>query len=190
MRGFFLTLLIVATGCVPQAAHGLQLPANYPEAYVQYATVDRVDGISRDLYINTEAADALRRGNPLPEGTTIILEAFQAQHDSEDTYLMTGDGHFQRAHPLEMLHVMQLRRDWQAEDFPTENRTGPWNFGSFDRETREPFAEDLGACFNCHNGTPETDFVYTLRELTRYTRTGETQYYYCNRTGRITCIPR
>jgi len=193
-------VLLLAAACVPAgeaaevasvpdsfSASAVPYPADYRASFVRYLTVDRPDATVRDLYINPEAVDALRRGQPLPENTVIVIEAFTAAVDASGDPVSDPDRRYVRAAPFEMLHVAHRRSDWAEDDFPSVVRTGRWNFGSFDVATGAPFNEDLAACFNCHQAMPQTDFLYTADHLLRYVRSGEPQYTFCNLRRRLPC---
>jgi hypothetical protein len=171
-------------------ASGVSLPANYRSTFVHYATVDRIDNVIRDLYINPETADNFKHGGlgyALPDRTIIVIEAYAAKLDADKKPLHDADGHLIKDAPLPMVHVAEKRSDWQASDFVSVARAGQWNFGSFDFNTGAHYVEDLTACFNCHNATPETDFVYSYRLLALYAVRGGVQYSYCKEPDRIAC---
>ncbi|MBZ0297972.1 MAG: cytochrome P460 family protein [Anaerolineae bacterium] len=182
----WLLLGIALAGCATTTeatTPGVPFPANYQDTFVRYAQVERPDGTIRDLYISP---NAVGRGS-LPDGTTILIEGYHAAEDDSGEYLHDADGHYIKGEPFEMLHVIQKRGNWTDADFPGETRTGNWNFGSFEAATGERFEEDLLACFNCHNATPRTDFIYSRPQLNNYARTDLLQYFYCDVTGRLAC---
>src|SRR5262249_20366572 len=139
-----------------------------------------------DLYINPESADELRAGYELPLDTTIIVEAFYAERDS-DNEIIVSDGHYLPETPLDMVHVAQKRGDWASSDFVSNARNGDWNYGSFDYTTLEHFEESVDTCFHCHNTTQSSDFVFTYPDLASYVRSHELQQVFCDQTGRTPC---
>src|SRR5690349_13134836 len=46
---------------------GVTVPTNYRDTFIRYATVERVDGTIRDIYINPEALPHLDIGGALPD---------------------------------------------------------------------------------------------------------------------------
>ena len=179
------TLAPQATAFVPTSA--VMYPANYRTDFYQYVTVDRKDALVRHIYVSRAAVDALRAGRPLPDDTIVVVEAFHAQVDEAGQPLKDAQGHFVPGEPLVMVHVSQKRSTWQASDFPSSARAGAWNFGSFEYGSGAPFNEDLNACFNCHQATPGTDFLYSGRLLAQYAFNGQMLYSYCNLRRRIPC---
>jgi hypothetical protein len=166
----------------------VKLPQNYQTAFVHYATVQRSDGTSRNIYINPEAIEAIKAGNRLlPEHTVIVIEGFYARKDSNDTYLLDNNGRYENGDAFEMLHVLEKRYDWSESDFVSENRIGDWNFGSFNMLNGNFFDESMSACFHCHNATEHTDFLYSAPLLRDFIQTGQTQFLLCDLPDRIAC---
>lgn len=167
---------------------GVTLPQNYQTAFVHYATVQRSDGTSRNIYINPEAIEAIKAGNRLlPEKTVIVIEGFYARKNSDDTYLLDSNGRYENGDSFEMLHVLEKRYNWSDGDFVSENRIGEWNFGSFNTGNRDFFDEKMSACFHCHNATEHTDFLYSAPLLRDFIQTGQPQFLLCDLPDRIAC---
>ena len=176
-----------ADGVLPRYS-SVRLPANYAEQFVQYATVQRIDGTIRHIYINPEAIEAIQNGSRrLPNHTVIVIEGFDALQDTAGKYVVNDLGQFETGAPFEMLHVLEKRDDWAAADFVSENRIGQWNFGSFDTDTGGYFDENMSACFHCHNATDRTDFLYSAPLLSRFIQTQQVQFLACNLPDRIAC---
>lgn len=183
---WLLLLLLVLAACAPETV-GVVFPADYPDGYIHYATVDRPDGVIRDLLVDAAALDAFRGGRGLPVDTHIVLRAFTAERDADGALRYDAAGRLVRGEPHPMLHIAEKRSNWTAADFPTDVRAGQWNYGSFSAETGATFDEDLAACLNCHQARPATDFVFSLDLLRRYARSGEVQYLYCDLRSRVAC---
>ena len=194
-RRILFALLLALTACATKPAPdkiglGVLLPEDYRQTFIQYARVDREDQTIRELYIAPDALDLVRASRFLANGTVIVIEGYHALLDDAGEPVLDAEGHYVKGEPLEMVHVIEKRPDWTAADFTTEARTtgaGDWNFGSYQFDSPEKFDEDLSACFNCHNSTQQTDFVYTYPLLLAYARTGEVQYFYCDISGRVAC---
>lgn len=186
----WLLLSVILASCATVTTEitppGVSLPADYQEIFIHYAQVERPDGTIRDLYISPNARNT-SRSSGLPQDTTIIIEGYYAAKDSAGAYLRDTDGHYLKGEPFEMLHVIQKRNNWADADFPGQTRAGDWNFGSFNATTGAPFEEDLLACFNCHNATPRTDFIYSRPLLNDYQQSDLLQYFYCELSGRVAC---
>jgi hypothetical protein len=165
----------------------VELPENYRTEFLHYATVDHSDAVIRNIYISPQAANDLQVGYSLPNQTIIVIEAYNAELDLDGEPLRDANGRYIKAEPLDMVHVAEKRFDWSESDFSGTVRAGSWNFGSYAYETGDLYDEDINACFNCHNATGNSDFIYTYSLLGRYKRSGETQYLYCDLPDRIAC---
>ncbi len=166
----------------------VKLPQDYQNAFIHYATVQRSDGTSRNIYINPQAIEAIKAGNRfLPENTIIVIEGFYAQKDDDDKYLIDNNGRYENGDAFEMLHVLEKRNDWATTDFVDENRIGQWNFGSFNTANGDFFDENMSACFHCHNATERTDFLYSASLLGGFIQSGQTQFLLCDLPDRIAC---
>lgn len=80
-------LLVMLVGLVPMEGVLAQGPVvSYPREYrtglVKYAVVDRVDGLSRDLYASKDAIEALTHDPGLrefPVGTLFAIDVYRAK---------------------------------------------------------------------------------------------------------------
>ena len=147
---------------------GLTFPANYASSFLLYAVVDRPDNVTRLLYINADSLAAMQTGQPLPEGTQIVIEAYNAT-PGDNGRLIAGD-------MIPFVHMM-------------EQSGGRWRFASFtsagtpaDRSLPD---ERPRACVDCHNDT--RGFVFTRPQLNAFATSGVTQYFFCGETGREPC---
>lgn len=165
----------------------MALPENYREEFIHFATVDRSDAKTRKLYINLEAMNALRAGDPLPDRTILIIEAYQAALGSGGEALRDAAGRLIADELVPEIHMAERRSAWRIEDLAASSRVGDWNFGAFDFETGAANRSELSDCFSCHEGASSRDFVFSLPELRAYARTGEVQYRTCGLPERIPC---
>jgi len=174
------------TGFPPYSS--VKLPQDYQTGFVHYATVQRSDGTSRNIYINPEAIEAIKAGNRLlPAHTVIVIEGFYARKNSDDAYLLDDNGRYENGDAFEMVHVLEKRTDWSEKDFVSENRIGDWNFGSFNTANGTFFDENMSACFHCHNATEHSDFLYSAPLLRDFIQSGQTQFLLCDLPDRIAC---
>lgn len=164
----------------------MTLPADYRDSFIQYATVDRPDGLTRTLFISPESFAALQSGAPLPNGTRIIIEAFEGT-PGETGRLVAGD-------MLPFIHMAEKRKSWRLDELHTSAKVGDWNFASFESDTRVPAdpntpGENLNDCFTCHDSSasPTRDFIFTRRNIDLFASTKTPQYIVCNQPDRIPC---
>lgn len=166
---------------------GITLPSDFRRHFVKYAVVERRDGTIRDLYIDPASAAKLKTQGQIPNGAILIVDAFYAQRDENGDLLYDENGYFIKGEPFEMIHVAEKRAEWAADDFLSKQRTGNWNFASFESQSGDYFDEDLDLCFHCHRPANSTDFLYSGRLLSRFATTDHTQYFYCELSGRSPC---
>lgn len=164
----------------------MTLPTDYRSSFIEYAVVDRPDGITRTLYISPESFAALQRGEPLPNGTRIVIEAF-AGTPNDQGQLVAGD-------MIPFIHMAEKRESWRLDELHTSAKVGDWNFASFESDTGVPSdpntpGENLNDCFTCHdsNASPTRDFIFTRRDIDLFANTKTPQYILCNQPERIPC---
>lgn len=152
------------------------LPENYREELVHFATIDRPDNFSRDIFISPGAAEIVANNDTarLPNGTLIVIEAHRTLGDRR-----TGLG--------DNIHAAVKRDDWQASDYQTGERAGAWNYFSFDPETGAISDENVFLCFDCHANNRHIDFLFSRDELIAYGQTGDVQERFCPRPNRLPC---
>ncbi len=166
----------VEAQAIPGYQPNFVLPADYQDTLVHYATIDRPDGRSRDIFVSPGAPEAIANNSTLrlPNGTMIVIDA----------HLGTRD---RRRGSADNVHVAVKRDDWQSSDYQSAERAGDWNYFSFDPQTGELTDEDMFSCFNCHANNAQIDFIFSRDELSDYGETGEVQQGFCNRPDRLPC---
>lgn len=165
----------------------MALPANYRAEFVHYATVDRVDGVTRNIFISPQAIEAIEADVDLPDYTIVVIEAFQAQADEDGDFIRDNNNRWIADEFEPEVHVAELRSTWRIEDLAASSHLGGWNFDAFDYETGVSNPSRLNDCFSCHDGAVRRDFLFTMPLLENYVRTGEVQYSYCARPERSIC---
>jgi hypothetical protein len=99
-----------------QSTPAVPYPQRYQTALVKYAVVDRVDGLSRDLYASRDAVDAMRRDPSLEEFPVGVLFAFgvyrarMTGHDrrtGRPIFEAGPDGHLVRSQTERTLPLMR-----------------------------------------------------------------------------------
>lgn len=54
----------------------VEVQSKYDRSLAHYATVSRSDGSFRQMFVNEEANATIQPGNPLPDGTLIVMETW------------------------------------------------------------------------------------------------------------------
>lgn len=165
----------------------MALPPDYQTEFVHYATVDRVDGMTRNIYISPQAIEAIEADVSLPDYTIVVIEAFHAQEDNNGRFVRDNNDRWIADEFEPEVHVAELRSTWRIEDLAASSHLGGWNFDAFDYETGVSNPTRLNDCFSCHDGAVRRDFLFTMPLLETYVRTGEVQYRYCGLPERSVC---
>jgi hypothetical protein len=184
-----LALLILVGHVSAQSSSTISYPRDYKTSLVNYAVVDRSDGMSRDLYASRDAIEALKRDPRLqefPAGVLFALDVYSAKLMSRDPktgtprFEATAQGHLVRSKDERTLHLMQKVRP----GFGSQN----WAFGGFDPITAEPLKLQLpGDCHLCHQAAVVSDMTYSMKLLKRFAESGAVQYSFCPQPGRQAC---
>ncbi len=166
---------VVAT--YPAGREPIQLSTDYRIQLTHYATVERVDGVVRQLYISPQALEAVLNKTGLPDGTQIVIEAYRPLENTSDERRLDPE-----------IHVAESRTTWQIADLAASSRVGTWNFGAFDANSGQPWPNaGLNDCFSCHESAATRNFLFSNPLLEAYARTNTVQYQYCARPGRAIC---
>ena len=164
-------------------------PREYRSSLVKYAVVDRVDGLSRDLYASKDAIAAMTHDpglRELPVGALLALDVYRASVLGRDprsgaTIFATDPRkHLVRGEAERTLHLMQKTRAGLG--------SRSWTFGGFDPITAAPLKLELpGDCLLCHQAALVSDMAFSMSLLKRFTTSGAVQYRYCPQPGRQIC---
>jgi cytochrome P460 len=139
-------------------------PENYAKGVV-YLTLDKPDNKQvREYFTSPAAAEAAKKGAPLPDGTVITAVQYAAQLDAQGNPTKDPNGRFTKTGNIVGYTVMEKRAGWGAA-YPDNVRNGDWEYQAFRADkTANPNA-NLSACFNCHLPQASKDFLYTHDSL-------------------------
>lgn len=165
----------------------ISLPPGYRADDLLYAIIDRPDGITRQLYISPAGVEAVRQGRDFPDGTQIIVEAYDAARGAAGQLQRDAAGHLIAGSLRPEIHVAETRSTWRMEDLASSARLGNFNFAAFDAATSRPNGEFIADCFSCHDQAVSVGFVFSQQQLRAYAETGVTQYFYCAQPARVPC---
>ena len=159
-----LALGLLAARSTNAGPEKIEFPGNW-EKYVLYTTVDRYDVKQyRELYASTqEAVDAMKRGQPLPDRTVLVLTQYKAQVDPQGNPLKDASGRFLKSDRIGFT-VMEKRQGWGTE-YPDDLRNGDWEYSAFGADGRFNANANYKGCFQCHKPHEKQDFVISLATL-------------------------
>ena len=169
MRFWKLSILscLVALPVLAQQAYkpgpeNVALPANYQSTFIRYAAVDKPDRkIIRYLYSSPDAFMAAKKGEPLPNGTVLIMEDHAARLGPDGAPLLDQQGRFVPMPAVAGIFAQEKRDGW-GEGYSAEIRNGAWEYARFNPDgARNPGAVD--GCFACHaKNRPGQDYVFNF----------------------------
>ncbi len=118
-------------------------PANLDQL-VHYTTVTR-GNVTEHMLTTREAIEAVRKGQPIPNGTHVVLKDIR-------------DGKPYR------YFVMQNGAGWGA-DYDARRRTGDWQFQWFWPDKSINMQENTSRCQSWHESRQDDQYMYTLVDL-------------------------
>jgi plastocyanin len=139
----------------------IQYPANWKD-HVQYLIVDRHDVKQyRELYASSQAAvDAMKAGQPLPDGTVLTLVQYKAQVDAAGVPVRDAKGRFVKGDLI--AHAVMQKKAGFGTEYPPELRNGDWEYAVFGPDTKLNEKANYKACFECHKPHEKLDYVISL----------------------------
>lgn len=140
-------------------------PTDYHASDLHYATIDQpLRKVIHQLYANSTAVEAVRRGSPFPSGTRLIMEVHAARLGDDGQPLTGSDGGFLPAGPI-AVYVMQKSPDDSEAASSRQRRTGEWIYGEFDAAGRHVDEGGDDGCIECHRLRRYEDFVFSRQRL-------------------------
>lgn len=114
---------------------------------VHYTTVNR-GNVTEHMLTSQEALDAVEAGNPIPNGTQVILADYR-------------EGEIYR------YFVMEKGEGW-GEDYPDYRRTQDWQFQWYWPDGSVNMDEDTQRCQSCHQSRENENYMFTYGDLRRF----------------------
>ena len=169
------TKLIVAAGVVAIAGltAGVEVRAGrdrvaFPENYakgMRYLTLDMPGTRDvRDYYASQEAAEAAKKGEPLPDGTVITVVIYAAQLDADSKPVRDTNGRLVKTDKILGYTAMEKHAGW-GNAYPEVLRNGDWEYQAFLANKTPNMQANMTSCFNCHRPQAANDFIFTHDSL-------------------------
>lgn len=153
----------VAMGQAPSytpGPHNIRIPADWQNTFIRYTTVDKPDRkIIRNIYVNPEAFAAIRKNEPFPSGTLVVMADQRARVDAAGTPLLDTNGRMIPEPAFIAIAAQEKRTGWGVGYGP-EKRNGEWEYAAFTADL-QPREVNLNACFACHLPLAARDFTFT-----------------------------
>ena len=138
-------------------------PEGYKESFVRYHTINFPAAKQvRYYYANKAAVQAAKAGKPLPDGSYLFAEVYNAQLDADKNPVKGSDGFFV-GEKLVAYTAMATGAGW-GNEFPDMLRNGNWNYAVFSSEKQQR-PVNQAECLGCHKPLDKASYVFTLKEL-------------------------
>ncbi|EGG98928.1 hypothetical protein imdm_1722 [gamma proteobacterium IMCC2047] len=132
-----------------------------PEGYnkqINYMSQNRIGQEQfAKMYARQNLLQAIADGNPVPEGSTIVMEVYEPKRDRDNNVVKGSGGSYLIDHK-KAIAVMEYRSEWPAE-MPANERAGNWGFALYSTDGK-PKANDLD-CAACHWQLRRVNYLFT-----------------------------
>jgi hypothetical protein len=175
---FSAALAVLAAGAfpLPPALAGpekIEFPTGYRIGWVRIATIDRYDSKTvRVVYMNPQAWQAAKAGQPLPDGTYIVLEMRSAKIGADGQPLRDENGRFIAEDEVTGLAVQEKRRGWGA-DYAEDVRNGEWEYAMFNADGTPRANLNTRSCFTCHKPREADDYTFVAARVVNAFKTAD-----------------
>ena len=145
----------------------VQIPMNYASTYQKIAVIDRYDNKTiRTVYMNPDAWAAAKPGQPLPDGTTLILEGRAAKLGADGQPALDADGRFMPSDQIVLIATQQKRAGWGTE-YADTIRNGEWEYAVFQTNGSLNASANLQSCMQCHKPRAADDFTMVAARIVK-----------------------
>lgn len=139
-------------------------PSTYRNRFVKYHVIDFPDEKQvRHYWASPGAAEAAKAGKPMPSGTLILAEVFDARLGPDGEPVKGADGHFE-AGELAFYTAMQKIAGGGAP-VPEIYRNENWRYAVFTTGRAHKAGTNEARCLACHKPEAAKDYVFTLEQL-------------------------
>lgn len=137
----------------------MQLPAGFPAGFSEYSREEDADSQTINLrYANAVALAAARAGQPLPDGSVIIVASHAAKRDASGRWQAEGKPRFYSG--------MEARAGW-GDALPEMLRNGHWLYGLWNAQGEARLGNQQPRCLACHKPQAASSYVFTLKDMQR-----------------------
>jgi cytochrome c553 len=142
-------------------------PADYKTRFTRYLTMNFPDDKQvRFFYASPVAIKAAATGAPLPAGSMIVVEVFNAKLDEKENPVKDSDGFF-APDKIVGYATMEKEAGWGAE-IPEMLRNGDWNYAPFTADKIQRSGFNQAVCLACHKPLPQDNHLFTMKQLGQF----------------------
>ncbi len=142
----------------------VSFPADYKTRFTKYLTMNFPDDKQvRFFYASPVAVKAAAAGAPLPDGSMILVEVFNAKLDEKEDPVTGSDGFF-APDKIVGYAAMERQAGWGAE-IPDMLRNDEWNYAPFTADKVQRSGFNQAVCLACHKPLPKDSHLFTMGQL-------------------------
>ncbi len=151
------------------AGKRLRFPADYKTAFAPYMKLNfPATRQVRHYLANDVALKAARTGAPLPDGSVLFVEVFQAKLDGAGNPIKGQDGFFEADKPL-FFTAMERQKGW-GDAVPPELRNADWRYAVFSPDGSVRAGTSEARCLACHKPKDAESYLFTQPQLAERAR--------------------
>lgn len=142
----------------------ISIPADYRTRFTRYLTMNFQDDKQvRFFYASHAAMKAAAADAPLPGGSMIVVEVFDAKLDEKENPVKGSDGFF-TPDKIAGYATMEKEAGWGAE-IPEMLRNDDWNYAPFTADKVQRSGFNQAVCLACHKPLPKDNHLFTMSQL-------------------------
>jgi cytochrome c553 len=142
----------------------MPFPRDFPKGFVVYQSEN--DAAQRRVgksYVNAIGLAAAKAGNPLPDGTIIMVVNYAAKLDASKQPVADKDGSWAIDKALSY-SGMEARAGW-GKDVPDLLRNDNWQYSLFTADKTPRPDLNQAVCLACHKPVASTSYVFGLKAI-------------------------
>ena len=142
----------------------ISFPADYKTRFTKYLTMNFPDDKQvRFFYASPVAIKAAAADAPLPGGSMIVVEVFNAKLDEKEDPVKDSDGFF-APDKIAGYATMEKESGWGAA-IPEMLRNDDWNYAPFTPDKVQRSGFNQAVCLACHKPLPKDNHLFTMSQL-------------------------
>ncbi|MBI1779479.1 MAG: cytochrome P460 family protein [Proteobacteria bacterium] len=164
MMALIVAGVLLAAGRAGAGPDLVRFPADYKTRFVQYNAIERPDrkpAVVRFFYASPAAAAAAKAGQPIPDGTVLVMEDRKVKLNEAGQPSRGADGRYLATDEVVAIFVQEKRNGW-GEAYPASKRNGEWEYSSFGTDGAVRANLNTDGCFTCHLNRKERDYTFTF----------------------------
>lgn len=142
----------------------MAFPADFPKGFVVFHSQNDPDSLTiGKSWANAAAMQAARSGQPLPDGSIVMVVSYKARLDAAGKPMTNAGGSWVTG-DAQSYSGMESKAGW-GERIPQLLRNGNWQYGVFTADRQANAAVSQASCLACHKGAAASSYVFTLKAL-------------------------